>query len=204
MALRRVGLLGGSFDPVHLAHTALAQAACAHLDLDELQLIPAADPWQRPPLAAGARQRLDMLRLAVAGQDRLRVNPVEIERGGKTYTIDTLEGLPDGPEYYWILGGDQLRNFCSWHRWADIAARVRLAVAQRPGSGSHAPRELDDVLHKLGKPIVELPFEPMAVSASDIRRRLAAGHPTLGLLDAAVARYIAAHRLYRAGPFQTS
>jgi nicotinate-nucleotide adenylyltransferase len=204
MALRRVGLLGGSFDPVHLAHTALARAACTHLGLDELQLIPAADPWQRPPLAAGARQRLEMLRLAVAGQAQLRVNPVEIERGGKTYTIDTLEGLPAGPEYYWILGGDQLRNFCSWHRWADIAARARLAVAQRPGSGSRAPRELDELLQALGRPIIELPFEPMAISASDIRRRLAAGQSTQGLLDAAVAQYIAVHRIYEAGPFQTS
>jgi len=199
MALKRIGLLGGSFDPVHLAHTALAQAACTHLGLDELQLIPAADPWQRPPLAAGAQQRLDMLRLAIAGQARLRVNPVEIERGGKTYTIDTLEGLAAGPEYYWILGADQLRNFCSWHRWADIAALVRLAVAQRPGSGSLAPRELDAVLQSLDRRIVELPFEPMAVSASDIRRRLAAGQPTQGLLDASVARYIAEHRLYQRG-----
>ncbi|MBV6307178.1 nicotinate (nicotinamide) nucleotide adenylyltransferase [Candidimonas humi] len=204
MALRRIGLLGGSFDPVHLAHTALAQAACACLGLDELQLIPAADPWQRPPLAASAQQRLDMLRLAVAGQARLHVNPVEIERGGKTYTIDTLEGLPEGPEYYWILGGDQLRNFCSWHRWADIVARVRLAVAQRPGSDSLAPPELNDVLQVLGRPIVELPFEPMAISASDIRRRLAAGQSTQGLLDPAVAHYIAEHRLYRTGSFQTS
>ncbi|OWT55746.1 nicotinate (nicotinamide) nucleotide adenylyltransferase [Candidimonas nitroreducens] len=200
--MRRVGLLGGSFDPVHLAHIALARAACEHLRLDELQLIPAADPWQRPPLAAGARQRLDMLRLAVDGQARLRVNPVEIERGGKTYTIDTLEGLPAGPEYYWILGGDQLRNFCSWHRWADIVALVRLAVAQRPGSGSQVPRELNEVLQALSRPVVELPFEPMAVSASDIRRRLAAGVSTQGLLDAAVARYIAEHGLYRTGSFQ--
>lgn len=197
MALTRIGLLGGSFDPVHLAHTALAQAACRQLELDELQLIPAADPWQRAPLAAAPQQRLDMLRIAAAGHPQLRVNPVEIERGGKTYTIDTLEGLPAGPEYYWILGTDQLHNFCSWHRWADIAARVRLAVARRPGSQDQVPQDLARCLQTLDKSIVELPFEPMAVSASDIRGRLAAGLSTQGLLDVAVAQYIVAHRLYQ-------
>lgn len=196
MAIRKTGLLGGSFDPVHLAHTALADAACEALALSKLQLIPAANPWQRPVLTASPTHRLAMLELAIASKPRLSVNPIEIERGGKTYTIDTLEQLPDDTEYYWIIGADQLANFCTWHRWKEIVARVRLVVAQRPGASTEAPVDLQRVLGKLGKALTSLPFEASAISASDIRRRLANNLPVEGLIDGAVMRYIRQHHLY--------
>src|SRR5690606_20271707 len=124
-----IGLLGGSFDPPHLAHIALAQAALRELHLQEVQLIPASAPWQRGSLAAAPEQRLAMLKLAVHQAHGLSVNPVEIQRGGKTYTIDTVRQLPAGPHYVWILGADQLANFCTWHAWQEIASRVSIAVA---------------------------------------------------------------------------
>ena len=198
MGIKKIGLLGGSFDPVHLAHTALAETARKHLALDELQLIPAANPWQRQALAANPEHRLAMLALAIAGKPGLRINPIEIERGGKTYTIDTLEQLPQGAEYFWVLGSDQLANFCSWHRWEDIARQVRLAVAERPGDNSHAPIPLQRLLEQAGKSLIRLPFEASPVSASDIRRRLAEGLPVDGLLDSAVTQYIRQHGLYLA------
>src|SRR5690606_36591562 len=192
-----IGLLGGSFDPVHLAHVALAQAALRELSLAQVQLLPAGDPWQRGALAASPAQRLAMLELAVQGAPALRVNPIEVRRDGKTYTIDTLRSLPAGPEYVWILGADQLANFCTWRQWREIARLVRMAVAQRPGADALAPAELQTHLNELNRPLLRIPFAPMPISASDIRRRLAQGDSTQGMLDPAVAQYISQHKLYR-------
>ncbi|MDR6602942.1 nicotinate-nucleotide adenylyltransferase [Achromobacter deleyi] len=195
--MKRIGLLGGSFDPVHVAHVALARNALQTLGLAAVQLIPAANPWQRAALHATGEQRCDMLELAIAGQDGLVVNPIEIERGGPTYTIDTLRALPRDARYVWLLGADQLANFCTWRNWRDIASLVDLAVATRPGTPLKPPAELSAWLDEHGHRLEELPFAPMAVSASEIRRRLAAGESTDGLLPPAVAAYIAAHQLYR-------
>ncbi|MGE8690057.1 MAG: nicotinate (nicotinamide) nucleotide adenylyltransferase [Achromobacter sp.] len=195
--MKRIGLLGGSFDPVHVAHIALAQTALQALGLDEVQLIPAANPWQRAALHATAEQRRDMLQLAIAGHAGLALNPIEIERGGATYTIDTLRALPQDARYVWLLGADQLANFCTWRDWRQIASLVDLAVATRPGTPLSAPPELAEHLRALGRELQELPFAPMPVSASEIRQRLARGESAEGLLAAPVAAYIAAHHLYR-------
>jgi len=195
--LKRIGLLGGSFDPVHVAHIALAQTALQALGLDEVQLIPAANPWQRAALHATAEQRRDMLQLAIAGHAGLALNPIEIERGGATYTIDTLRALPQDARYVWLLGADQLANFCTWRDWRQITSLVDLAVATRPGTPLSAPPELAEHLRALGRELQELPFAPMPVSASEIRQRLARGESAEGLLAAPVAAYIAAHHLYR-------
>ncbi|MBV7486988.1 nicotinate (nicotinamide) nucleotide adenylyltransferase [Bordetella sp. BOR01] len=197
MGVNRIGLLGGSFDPVHLAHLALARAALDELHLAQVQFIPAANPWQRAPLRAAPRHRLRMIELAIDGQSRLAANPIELERGGATYTIDTLRALPANANYVWLLGTDQLANFCSWHQWQAIVERVDLAVATRPGTPLAPPAELAAWLATHGRVLAELPFTPMAVSASDIRDRLAQGKATTGLLPPQVASYIADHGLYR-------
>jgi len=197
MAVKSIGLLGGSFDPVHLAHVALAQAALRELALDEVQLVPASAPWQRSPLAATSAQRLAMLELAISGTAKLSINPIEIERGGKTYTVDTLRQLPAGPEYVWILGADQLANFCTWHQWREIAALARIAVARRPGADAAPPPDLKALLDASRRPLLQIPFPPMPVSASEIRKRLAEGASVEGLLLPAVAQYIERHGLYR-------
>jgi len=199
----RVGLLGGSFDPVHRAHIALAQTALAELGLDEVQLIPAADPWQRPKLAASPAQRLHMLQLAVqglGGGKGLRVNPMEIERGGPSRTLDTLHALPAGPDYHWLLGADQLNNFCTWHRWQDIARCARLVVARRPDTPLHPPAALLAHLARLQRPLILLPFAPLPISATAIRQKLAHDdkHPALAdMLNARVHQYILEQGLYR-------
>lgn len=193
----KTGLLGGSFDPVHLAHIALAQAAKETLGLSGVELIPAANPWQRAPLAATAEHRLAMLDIAVRHDDSLHVNPLEIRRGGNTYTIDTLRQLPAGPEYYWILGSDQLANFCSWHCWQDIVSLVYLAVAQRPGAVLSTPAPLEHYLACKERTLLCLPFEPTPISSTQIRERLSRGEPTGDLLDDAVAQYIHRNGLYQ-------
>ncbi|GAB3334917.1 nicotinate (nicotinamide) nucleotide adenylyltransferase [Bordetella tumulicola] len=192
-------MLGGSFDPIHLAHLALAQAALTALPLSQVQFLPAANPWQRAPLNAAPAHRLNMIKLAIDGQPNLEVNPIELERGGATYTIDTLRALPAGARYVWILGADQLVNFCTWHKWQDISTLVELAVATRPGTPLAPPAELTGWLaaQTPERALITLPFTPMAVSASDIRDRLKQGDTTEGLLPPQVARYIATHGLYR-------
>ena len=193
----RIGLLGGSFDPVHRAHLTLARTALSALKLDQIQLIPAGQPWQRPPLGASSNDRLQMARLAVGEDSALQVNPVEIDRNGPTYTVETLESLPVGPEYFWILGADQLANFCTWRRWQDIVSRVQLVVAQRPGSDLIAPPELASWLDAHHKRLIHLPFEPLDISASEIRQRIARGESTADFLPETVGQYITARGLYR-------
>jgi nicotinate-nucleotide adenylyltransferase len=195
--MTRTGLLGGSFDPIHLAHVALAHTALQALHLVEVQLIPAAQPWQREPLRATPAQRCAMIELAIAHEPGLTLNGIEVERGGDTYTVDTIRALPQSRSYVWLLGADQLENFCTWRDWQPIARQVDLAVAIRPGSNLCPPAELADFLRNEGRKLEHLPLAPMAISASEIRRRLAQGKPTDGMIAPQVADYIARYRLYR-------
>lgn len=193
----REGLLGGSFDPVHVAHIALARHALEHLALDRVTLIPAAQPWQREALGASEAQRVAMLRLAVADEPGLEVSTIEIDRGGPTYTIDTVRALPADREYFWILGADQLENFCTWNAWQDIVARVNLAVAARPGSQLEAPAALLERLAETGRQLHHVPMPPADVSATAIRRQIARGETPESMLHPAVAQYIQQNGLYR-------
>lgn len=190
-----IGLLGGSFDPVHRAHIALALAALDTLSLDHVELLPAARPWQRSGLSAEPGHRLRMLEIACDGEARLQVNPLELQRTGPTYTIDTLMALPQGPRYTWIMGADQLANFCTWHDWRGIIQRVQLAVAQRPGTPLTTPPLLAEALPP-GAPRL-IPFTARNISATMIRRSLAAGKPADDMLDPGVLDYIRTHQLYR-------
>jgi len=194
--LKRIGLLGGSFDPVHVAHIALARAALQELDLDQVQLIPAAAPWQREALRATPAQRCDMIRLAIAHETGIALNTAEIDRGGPTYTIDTVRDLPAEHRYVWLLGADQLANFCTWREWQAIADRVDLAVATRPGTPLEPPADLARHLAAQGRGVEILPFTEMLVSASTIRERLSHGLPVSDLLAEPVYQYILAHHLY--------
>ncbi|MCK9509736.1 MAG: nicotinate (nicotinamide) nucleotide adenylyltransferase [Pigmentiphaga sp.] len=201
---RRLGLLGGSFDPVHHAHLELARAAHQQLALDQVLWLPARRPWQRSPLGAAAEHRLAMLRLALANEPGMTILTLELERAGPTYTADTLAelGAGDDPstEYVWFLGSDQLRNFCTWERWPEIVRRVRLAVARRPEHDVLPPLELAERLEAQGSPLLTIEFPPLAISATEIRRRVAAGQPIEACTPPAVADYIHQHQLYRSSP----
>ena len=194
---KRIGLLGGSFDPVHRAHIELAKTAREHLNLDEVQLLPAKQPWQKPNLAASTQDRLAMLKLAIAQEPGLTVNPMELDRPGKTYTLDTLNALPENHQYFWLLGADQLANFPTWHGWQAIAKRVTLAVAQRPGTELQVPDPLQHEIDAGHAQVVLLPFEPMAISSSELRQSLEQADPVAHWLDPAVSDYIDKHHLYR-------
>lgn len=197
MVKERVGLLGGSFDPVHLAHIALANAALYSLELHQVQMVPAAQPWQKEQLGASALHRIAMLNLACKPYHHLVVNPIEIERGGPTYTYDTVSQLPSDKEYFWILGSDQLQNFTSWHHWQAILDHVHLAVAKRPGATLHAPAELQKYLQSQNKVLHHIDFAPTFISATLIRERLQQHQSVASMVPHSVAHYIEQHHLYQ-------
>ncbi len=195
----RIGLLGGSFDPVHTAHLQLALSARRELALDSVWLIPAGQPWQRDPLAASQADRWAMLELAIAGHAGLRGCDIELKRQGPSYTLDTLRAVqaadPD-TAFTFILGADQLCNLTSWNGWEAIAACVDLAVARRPGHDDAAPPELLHALARAGHGLHRLAMDAIDLSATLVRDRIARGEPLDTLVPASVARYIEDHHLY--------
>ncbi|WP_193087080.1 nicotinate-nucleotide adenylyltransferase [Advenella sp. FME57] len=195
--MKKVGLLGGSFNPVHVAHLAMARTALRALNLDEVQLIPAGNPWQKQPLRISGTQRLEMLALAIADEPGIVINDIEINREGATYTIDTLRNLPRDAKYYWLLGTDQLNNFCTWQNWQEITDYVTLTVAWRTGHPLHIPQELDVLLRRDGKGLITLPFKAMDVSSTEIRSRIQQGQDASAFVPAPVLDYINTHGLYR-------
>jgi len=195
--MKKIGLLGGSFNPVHLAHLAMARTALRALNLKEVQLIPAGNPWQKQPLLISGAQRLEMLALAIADEPGIVINDIEINREGATYTIDTLRNLPRDAKYYWLLGTDQLNNFCTWQNWQEITDYVTLTVAWRTGYPLHIPQELDALLRRDGKGLITLPFKAMDVSSTEIRSRIQQGQDASAFVPAPVLDYINTHGLYR-------
>lgn len=194
-ARRQVGLFGGSFDPVHVAHVALARQALAQLALAELRWMPVGEPWQKARALAPPEHRAAMVALAMAGEPRFALERAELDRAGPTYTLDTVRALRAAePEVDWtlVLGEDQFASLHTWHGWRELLGSVRLAVAGRPDAG----REPHPEVARAARDAVLLP--PMAVSSSEVRRRIAEGLPIEGLVPDAVARYIARHRLYAA------
>ena len=133
-----VGLLGGSFDPIHYGHLQLARDALKHLPLEEIRFLPAAQPWQKGPITA-AEHRARMVQLAIAEHPRFVLDMREIERGGVTYTIDTLHSLraqlPDRPLVL-ILGSDQFARLDSWRDWQQVADLAHVAVQPALGHRS--------------------------------------------------------------------
>ena len=194
----RSGILGGTFDPFHNGHLAAAEAAMGCARLDIAIFVPAAKPPHRPPAVAPAEQRMEMCRLATAGDPRFAVSDVELNRGGPSYTVDTvveLRRLHPSDELFLILGWDAARLFPTWRRPDEVRALASIVVVGRPGS--KAPGESDLKQVGLGGEGVTLCLEPTPdVSASEIRRAIAAGESIAGKVPAAVEKYIAAHRLY--------
>lgn len=194
----KIGLLGGSFNPIHLAHIRLATTALQQLSLDEVQLIPAGQPWQKAPLAVSSEQRLAMLKIAIKGIAGLRINTIELERKGPSYTIDTLRELPrqSGERYYWLMGTDQINNFCTWRAWQEILDYVQLVVAKRPDYAFTPPVELLTVLQQKGCNLIFLNMPEIDLSSTAVRQKLLDHAPVDNLLNPAVLAYIQAHKLY--------
>jgi nicotinate-nucleotide adenylyltransferase len=180
-----IGILGGTFDPVHNAHLAWARAALEHLELDRVLFIPTGTTRYRSPALASGDERAAMLRLALAGEPRFRLDTRELQPQASGYTVDTLKALRTelgDAELYLLIGADQYEKLASWHRPEEVQRLAKIAVFSRPG---------------FQKPEAELiPLEPMPISASEVRARVRRGESIDGLVPPAVANHIERRRLY--------
>jgi nicotinate-nucleotide adenylyltransferase len=195
----RIGLFGGTFDPVHNGHLALARSALEHLKLDEVRWIPAGAPWQKEdrPLSA-PEHRAAMVRLAILGEERFHADESELRRAGPSYTIDTVDALlQERPQaqIVLIIGQDQYARLHTWREWHALLSRVTLAVAARDGVIGRAAPQLLGVWHR----VELLPMPEVPISSTDVRAMVARGEDIRALVPAPVARYIELHGLYRQG-----
>jgi nicotinate-nucleotide adenylyltransferase len=209
-----VGIVGGTFDPIHAGHLAMAREAQYQLGLEQVLLIPAGTPWQRTPEASAA-DRLAMARLAVDPAGPIRVDDREVRRNRPTYTLETLQELRaelgSDPTLWLILGADAFLNLPTWHRWEELFRYAHIAVACRPGydlqSKEMAPAlrkrlsQLSGTDPKLGSvpipPIALLNIPLLDISSTGVRNALHHHQPVGDLLPASVLDYIESHQLYR-------
>lgn len=192
----KIGLLGGSFNPIHKAHIELALSALEQLPLKHVELLPAGQPWQKDSLSVSAEHRLAMLKIAAEGHPKILFNTIEIDRDGPTYTIDTVRQLSDDNDYYWLMGSDQLQNFTTWHGWQEIMQKLTLVVAKRPNYTTDIPQKM--VAAQLpGKEIIQITFDEVDISSTKVRQRLANGQDVSAYLHPEVIRYIKKHNLYQ-------
>ena len=194
----RVGVVGGTFDPIHLGHVALAEGArrCAHLD--RVLLIPAADPPHRGGPVASAQDRLEMVRLAVRDHEGLEVSDIELRREGPSYTADTLAALTSempGSELFLVLGWDAAAELRSWRRPDEVLHLARLLVVPRPGWPLPGEVELRAAGIDPARTLLCSVTTPR-VDATDIRERARRGEPLQGLVEPVVEAYLRRRRLY--------
>ena len=210
--MQPIAILGGTFDPVHIGHLRVAWEAAEALDA-QVRLIPAQSPPHRPMPVASAEQRVRMLRLALAGQQRLTLDTRELDRAGPSYTFDTLGSLRaefgDLRPLILLLGADAFAGLCSWHRWRELFDLAHIAVLTRPGHAVTRPPELAgivaarraEVAHKLREipagHVFELAVTPLEISASRIRALIAANHDPRWLLPEALLATPDALAVYR-------
>ena len=201
---RRIGILGGTFDPPHLGHLLIAETARVALDLESVMFLPAGEPWLKSgQRITPAEHRLRMVQLAVADNPDFCVSDCEIRRSGATYTVDTLRELRYGfladTELYFIVGSDVLDQFHRWKEPAAILELCRLAVIERPGGPAEGIAALQENFPDAldAGAVVSVAGPQVDFSASELRRVLAAGHSTRYRIPDAVAEYIAERGLYR-------
>jgi nicotinate-nucleotide adenylyltransferase len=209
----RIGVLGGTFDPVHIGHLRGGLEVAEMMQLDELRLTPNARPPHRDTPQVSALDRLAMVECAVAGVATLVVDSRELQRDTPSYTIDTLElmraELAADDQLFLLLGWDAFCGLPTWHRWEDLLQHCHILVLQRPDADSEPPDALRNLLaaRSVSDPLAlkgpggQIAFvwqTPLAVSATQIRQLLASGKSVRYLVPDAVLAYIDAHGLYRA------
>lgn len=206
-SVRRLGLFGGSFDPVHLGHEHVARSAAAAFALERVIWIPAARPPHKPErILADAADRVAMLELALLTEPSWSVSRLELERAGPSFTIDTVRALPaelgcaGDVELYLLIGGDNLVGFAGWREVESLLARVQPVVVVRRGDERDALAELvrglpEPLVRKVERGIVAAP--PVPISSTELREKFARGESVDALLVPRVAEYIRARGLYR-------
>ena len=189
----RLGIFGGTFNPIHLGHLIIAESAAEALQLDRVVFIPCAQPPHKSPrLLATAPHRLRMAKLAIQGNPRFTCSDIEIRRGGPSYSVETMRHLRTAmpkAQFYFIIGSDSLRELHTWREAEALAELCQFISVTRPGEAISRCR-LKVKVHRLEG-------HPVAIASSEIRSRLALGKSVRYLVPDAVRRYIERHRLYR-------
>lgn len=209
-----VGIFGGTFDPIHFGHLRLAEEMADMIGLGQVRFIPAGQPPHRDAPGTGAAHRLEMARLAVAGNPRFTVDAREVASPRPSYTVDTLAALRaefgDDQPLWLLLGADAFHGLPTWHEWRRLFELANLAVAARPGAGTMQSESMPDSLkHELSRrevadasaaaaagSVLLRPMTPLDISASAIRGTLARHGSVRYLLPDAVLDYIHEHHLY--------
>lgn len=191
---RRIGIMGGTFDPIHHGHLVAASEVADRFVLDEVVFVPTGQPWQKGTDVSAGEDRYLMTVIATASNPRFAVSRVDLDRGGPTYTVDTLRDLRDvygaHAELFFITGADALERILSWKDAGHIFELAHLIGVTRPGfvlSDDHLPAD--------SVSLVEVPA--MAISSTACRARVAGGHPIWYLVPDGVVQYIAKRHLYR-------
>ena len=187
----RVGILGGTFDPIHIGHLIAASSVYESLNLDSVVFIPAGDPWQKRDrdLSPG-QQRLEMVKLATENDARFQVSDVEIARSGPTYAVDTVrewKRLNPSDELFWIVGSDALSGIPSWHEWEAFVSEVTIVAVNRVGQNDSVPFDF-----------VSVDMPEVRISATELRDRFTNGLDTQYLVPKQVSQYISDQGLYQA------
>ena len=192
MAKLRLGVMGGTFDPIHHGHLVAASEVAAAFKLDEVLFVPTGEPWQKEQVTPGEHRYL-MSVVATASNPRFKVSRVDIDRGGVTYTIDTLNDIqaayPDA-ELFFITGADAIAQILTWRDVDQIWGKAQFVAVSRPGHKLSLPE------HPAGA-IETLEIPALAISSTDIRKRAKAGQPVWYLVPDGVVQHIAKHGLYQ-------
>ncbi|WP_165070761.1 nicotinate-nucleotide adenylyltransferase [Paludisphaera rhizosphaerae] len=196
----RLGLFGGTFDPIHIGHLILAEQCREACRLDKVWIVVAKEPPHKRGIQRTAvHHRLEMARLAVAGDSSFEVSEIEAQRSGPSYSVDTLSQIqaerPDD-ELFFLIGGDSLVDLPTWREPDRIAQMATIVVANRPGSTPETPPS--SVFGPDSRPFQHVTIPPIGISSSDLRRRMVEGHSVRYMIPKPVQAYIAAHKLYPA------
>ena len=197
----KIGVLGGTFDPVHMGHLTVAEEARESLNLSEILLVPAGKPLLKPehPITP-AEHRLQMLRLAIADKPCFKVSAVEVERSGPSYTVDTIAELrgrhDSGDDIFFILGWDSLAQLPEWREPSRLIKMCYLVAVPRPGCQRPDLVALEASIPGISQRVVVLEKPQIDISASAIRELAAKGQTLSHLVPGAVAEYIKKHKLY--------
>ncbi|MFM2012718.1 MAG: Nicotinate-nucleotide adenylyltransferase [Planctomycetota bacterium] len=214
MASKRIGIFGGSFDPIHLGHLLMAEQFRSELSLDTVKFIPAKiSPFKLNYTPTADKHRLEMLKLAIGAHPNFEIDPIEIQRGGVSYTIDTVEQLQSNqPDATWFLliGADSLKDFKKWKSPEKLLQSVQLVVARRGGCPEPDWKELDglaseETLRAIQQIRLDIPV--MEISSTVVRQRIETKRSIRYLVPAPVEVYIQEHQLYlppEASPSETS
>lgn len=199
---KNIGLIGGTFDPVHLGHLAIAESARQELNLASIIFIPAGQPYFKDLADISlSKHRVNMLKLAIAGKPYFKISMMEIKRSGPTYTIDTISRLKSklksGDEIFFIMGWDSLLTLYRWQEPQRLISLCRIAAAPRPGYPRPDFKQLERDLPGISQRTVKLHSPLIYISATEIRERVCHGLPIASMVPPQVAEYIKEHRLYK-------